>query len=199
MKQFVFLLAVVVISGKSLAQQDSAMLGDINRFQQELVKEYADSATTPLNAEAKKEFKGIHFYPVNMDYVVKAAFKRTPKEKIFEMPTSGKITKQYVKYGEVNFTLMGTAYKLSVYQSIALASQRKYRNFLFIPFRDATSGKDTYGGGRYIDLTIPQTDTIVINFNKAYHPYCAYTEGFNCPIPPGENYLPVKIEAGVKF
>ena len=94
---------------------------------------------------------------------------------------------------------MGKEYKLNVYQSIDLLKDRKYRNYLFIPFRDATSGKETYGGGRYIELTIPRADTIMINFNLAYHPYCAYTEGYNCPIPPRENYLPVKIEAGVRF
>lgn len=181
------------------AQTDSATINDINRFQKELVDEYKNDATSPLSKEAKKEFKGIHFFPVDMQYLVTAKFVRTPGEKTFAMPTSGKITKQYVKFGEAIFTLQNKEYKLSIYQSIDLASQRKYRDYLFIPFRDATSGKETYGGGRYIDLTIPQGDTIVINFNKAYHPYCAYTEGYNCPVPPRENYLPVKIEAGVKF
>src|SRR6266498_1824731 len=90
------------------------------------------------------------------------------------MPTSGKIKKDYVKYGEVLFSLKKKQYKLSVYQSIDLLKNRKYRGYLFIPFRDATSGKETYGGGRYIDLTIPKTDTLIINFNFAYHPYCAY-------------------------
>jgi uncharacterized protein (DUF1684 family) len=179
--------------------QDSSLLKDIKQFREELANEYSNAATSPLTQEAKKTFKGIHFYPVNLQYVVKAKFVRTPNEKIFEMPTSGSITKSYVKYGEAQFELNGKRHTLNIYQSIDLAKQRKYRDYLFIPFRDATSGKETYGGGRYIDLTIPPGDTVIINFNLAYHPYCAYTDGYNCPIPPRENTLPIKIEAGVKL
>jgi uncharacterized protein (DUF1684 family) len=196
----IFFLATCLFFGKIVsAQSDTAVLNDIKRFQKELNEEYTNKSTTPLSAAAKKEFKGIHFFPVSTQYVVTAKFTRTANEKVFEMPTSGKETKQYVKYGEVTFTIKDKEYKLGVYQSISLSSQRQYRDYLFIPFRDATSGKETYGGGRYIDLTIPQTNTVVINFNKAYQPYCAYTEGYNCPIPPRENYVPVKIEAGVKY
>ena len=75
--------------------------------------------------------------------MVTAKFVRTPNEKIFEMPTSGKTQKLYVKYAEAQFTLKGNDYKLSIYQSIELAKNRNYRDYLFIPFRDATSGKET--------------------------------------------------------
>ena len=90
-------------------------------------------------------------------------------------------------------------YKLNVYQSQELLKSAEYKDYLFIPFTDATSGNETYEGGRYIDLTIPTSDHALINFNKAYHPYCAYTDGYNCPVPPQENTLPIKIEAGVRF
>jgi len=199
MKKNLLLLCFTSLLHIAFAQKDSAVLKDIDRFQKELIDEYKNENTTPLSKEAKKEFKGIHFFPVDPGYVITAKFVRTKDEKIFAMPTSGDITKKYVKFGEAYFTLQGKEFKLNIYQSIELASQRKYRDYLFIPFRDATSGKETYGGGRYIDLTIPQGDSVDINFNKAYHPYCAYTEGFNCPIPPRENYLPIKIEAGVKY
>ena len=199
MKIVIFIVCFSLLLQKNFAQNDSALIHDVDNFQKELVKEYTDAKTSPLSNDAKKEFRGIHFFPVNMQYVVKAKFIRTPGEKIFSMPTSGKISKDYVKYGEVHFSLMNAEYKLNVYQSIELAMQRKYRDYLFIPFRDLTSGKETYGGGRYIDITIPQTDTLIINFNKAYQPYCAYTEGYNCPIPPRENYLQLKVEAGVRF
>lgn len=199
MKKIVFLISCLFVVHMVSAQKDTALLNDISRFQKELLHEYANDSTSPLSADAKKKFKGIHFFPTDLQYVVTAKFTRTEGEKIFEMPTSGKISKQYVKFGEVYFTIKQKEYKLNVYQSVSLASQRQYRNYLFIPFRDATSGKETYGGGRYIDLTIPQTNTVVINFNKAYQPYCAYTEGYNCPIPPRENFVPVKIEAGVKY
>jgi uncharacterized protein (DUF1684 family) len=184
----------------SFAQNDSVeLVKEIKQFQDGLNKEYKDAETSPLPSNKRESFGGINFFPINLRYVVTAKFVRTSNERIFAMPTTGNSAKQYVKYGEAQFALMGRQYKLSIYQSINLAKQRKYRDYLFIPFRDATSGKETYGGGRYIDITIPQSDTLVINFNMAYQPYCAYTEGYNCPIPPRENYLPVKIESGVKF
>ena len=192
-----FILTCFLLQG--FTQTDTATLNDIHRFQEELLHEYDTDSLSPLSADAKKEFKGIHFFTVDTQFICTADFVRTKGEKAFQMPTSGSVTKLYVKYGEAHFTINNKPYKLNVYQSINLTRQRKYRNYLFIPFRDATSGKETYGGGRYIDLTIPQGDKLVINFNKAYHPYCAYTEGYNCPIPPRENFIPVKIEAGVKY
>lgn len=199
MRKLLMLLLCSIFLTPVHAQPDTAILNDIHRFQEELLHEYSTDSLSPLSADAKKEFKGIHFFPAAMQYVVTASFVRTKGEKMFEMPTSGSVTKKYVKYGEAHFSIDGKPYKLNVYQSVSLTKQRQYRNYLFIPFRDATSGKETYGGGRYIDLTIPRADTMIINFNKAYHPYCAYTEGYNCPIPPRENYIPVKIEAGVKY
>lgn len=199
MKKYLVFVVAFFLSLPAIAQPDTAVLRQIHEFQEGLNAEYRQPETSPLPAKEREQFKGIHFFPVNQDYVVTARFVRTPDEKIFAMPTSGNVTKAYVKYGEAFFQLKGKSYKLGVYQSVDLARQRKYRDYLFIPFRDATSGKETYGGGRYIDLTIPGGDSIVINFNLAYHPYCAYTEGYNCPIPPRENYLPVRVEAGVKF
>ncbi|HEY6978569.1 MAG TPA: DUF1684 domain-containing protein [Chitinophagaceae bacterium] len=198
-KLFIFFLSFFVLKFCYAQNDSAALVKEIVRFEENLNKEYEDPATSPLSKKEREGFKQVNFFPINLKYVVTAKFVRTPDEKIFGMPTSGKIKKSYVKYGAVQFPLMGKEYKLNVYQSIDLLKERKYRNYLFIPFRDATSGKETYGGGRYIDLTIPRADTITINFNLAYHPYCAYTEGYNCPIPPRENYLPVKVEAGVRF
>jgi uncharacterized protein (DUF1684 family) len=136
---------------------------------------------------------------VNLQYAVIARFVRTPNEKIFKMPTSGIKRPEYVKYGEVYFNLLGREYKLNVYQSQELLAQQQYKDYLFIPFRDSTSGRETYSGGRYIDVNIPSGDSLMIDFNKAYHPYCAYTEGYNCPIPPKENFINIPVKAGVKF
>jgi uncharacterized protein (DUF1684 family) len=190
----------MIVFDVGFAQKDSTTLvKEIKQFQDDLNKEYKNPETSPLSKEKRESFTHLNFFPIDPDYVVTAKFIRTPNERIFAMPTTGNSSKQFVKYGEAQFLLKGKQYKLNIYQSIDLASQRKYRDYLFIPFRDATSGKETYGGGRYIDLTIPRSDTFVINFNMAYHPYCAYAEGFNCPIPPRENYLAVKVEAGVRF
>jgi uncharacterized protein len=199
MKKPVLILLICCFTLGSFAQKDSAAINDIKSFQEELLHEYADPALSPIKPESAAKFKGIHFFDIDTRYIVTAKFTRTPNEKIFEMATSGDVKKQYVKYGIASFSLLGQEYKLSLYQSIALLSNKKYRNYLFIPFRDASSGKETYGAGRYIDVLIPEGEAIVINFNKAYHPYCAYTGGYNCPIPPRENYIPVKVLAGVKL
>ena len=105
----------------------------------------------------------------------------------------------YDLYGIATFDLEGITYKVNVYQSHRLRSLPGFRDHLFFPFKDLTNGEDTYGGGRYIDLTIPKGDKIVIDFNKAYNPYCAYTSGYSCPIPPRENYIEHEIKAGIKY
>ncbi|HRI20279.1 MAG TPA: DUF1684 domain-containing protein [Panacibacter sp.] len=197
----IFLFSCLVFVGfTTAAQQDSvALIKNILQFQDELNKEYKSPETSPLPKEKRAVFTQINFFAIDLQYSVTAMFTRTPDEKVFNMPTSGNEKKVYVKYAEAAFNLLGQDYTLNVYQSIELMQNRKYRKYLFIPFRDATSGKETYGGGRYIDLTIPDSDSVIIDFNKAYQPYCAYTEGYNCPIPPKENYLPVKVEAGVRL
>lgn len=199
MKQLLIAVNFLCFFHVAFAQADTAVLNDTKRFQDELKTEYDDPYKTPLSTKAKKTFKGLHFYPFTEKYVVNAKFVRTPDEKSFQMSTSSGMRKTYIKYAEVFFTIDKKEYKLNVYQSQELLKSVDYKDYLFIPFTDATSGNETYEGGRYIDLNIPQSNHIVINFNKAYHPYCAYTDGYNCPIPPQANTLPIKIEAGVRF
>ena len=78
------------------------------------------------------------------------------------------------------------------------SARKDYKDYLFIPFRDVTSGKETFGGGRFLDARIPKNDTLLIDFNLNYNPYCAYSERYSCPIPPTENTLKVSILAGEK-
>ena len=199
MKNYFVVFIFLCLSASCSAQTDTAAANDTKRFQGELRTEYENPNTSPLSASAKKDFKGIHFFPFNEKYVVDAKFVRTPDEKPFKMNTSGGVRKTYIKFAEVYFTIDGKEYKLNVYQSQDLIKTEEYKDYLFIPFTDATNGAETYEGGRYIDINIPHSDHILVNFNKAYHPYCAYTEGYNCPIPPPENKLPVRIEAGVRY
>jgi len=101
----------------------------------------------------------------------------------------------------VVFSLDGKDCTLNVYQSQSMLASEEYKDYLFLPFNDLTNSAESYGGGRYVEVKIP-TDTpgeIVIDFNKAYNPYCAYSEGYSCPIPPAANKLDVEIRAGVRF
>jgi uncharacterized protein len=87
---------------------------------------------------------------------------------------------------------------LNIYRNIDLSKKKEYKNYLFLPFLDLTSGNESYGGGRYIDMRIPKGNIITIDFNKAYNPYCAYNHKYSCPVVPDENNLNIEIKAGVK-
>lgn len=190
----IFCLLVFAVSfGQNKFVKDSA-----TAFQKQLNSEYRDATKSPLLAKDLKKFKSLHFYPINENFFVLAKFVRTPDEKPFEMPTTTERKPLYIKYGEAHFSIGGKSFKLNVYQSQDLKKIEKYKNSLFLPFTDLTSGVESYGGGRYIDVEIPDGDVMPIDFNKAYNPYCAYNHKYSCPIPPSENNLAIEIKAGVK-
>jgi uncharacterized protein (DUF1684 family) len=115
------------------------------------------------------------------------------------MAASGPTKKLYRIYGKAHFSLHDTVVTLNIYQSQELMQMAQYKDDLFIPFTDATSGVETYEGGRYFDFTIHdiKDNSLVIDFNKAYNPYCAYVSRvYSCPIPPKENHLAIAIKAG---
>ena len=119
------------------------------------------------------------------------------KEKPFEMKTSTERRPIYVKYGEAHFTIDGKSFKLNIYRNIELSKKSEYKDYLFLPFSDLTSGNESYIGGKYIDMKTPKGDTIVIDFNTSYNPYCAYNNKYSCPKVPLENDLNIEIKAGV--
>jgi len=142
------------------------------------------------------------FFTINEKYKVTADFEETTNSKWFSMETSGAIKKTFRVYGVLHFSINDTAVTLNIYQSQNLMNIAEYKNHLFLPFTDITSGEETYAAGRYIDLEITdiKNNKVVVDFNKAYNPYCAYVSGkYNCPIPPKENQLPVAILAGEKI
>ena len=170
----------------------------VAKIQKELNAEYADAKTSPLTTEDLAVFKTLAFYPANETFFVVAKLVRTQKEKPFEMETSTDRKPLYVKYGELYFTINGRDFELNVYKNIQLSKKKEYKDYLFLPFSDLTSGAESYIGGKYIDLRIPKEDTIVIDFNTSYNPYCAYNYKYSCPKVPLENDLDIEIKAGVK-
>lgn len=148
----------------------------------------------------KDDRRYIHFYEPDKSYRVIASFEKIKDRKGFEMNTSSGMKKHYFIYGLLSFKLHDSLLHLYVYQSETLMQQKKYKDYLFVPFGDATSGFESYGGGRYLDLTIQniKNNKVVLDFNKAYNPYCAYTSGYNCPVPPKENLLNIAVASGEK-
>lgn len=175
-------------------------LSDAKKFQKELNSSYKNPKESPLRGDFLTSFKSHPFFPINEKFRVTAKFVRSENAKPFEIPTSSGKTQTYIEYGKAMFELDGKNFTLSLYQSVKLIANPEYKDYLFLPFRDQTNGKETYGGGKYLDLKIPKGEEIVLDFNQSYHPYCAYNAfDYSCPIVPEENFLPIRIEAGVMY
>jgi len=188
---FLFIVSLVFVSDSSA--QNKSYQDSIEAYFRKYVKEH--------EVVTGKDKELMSFFPVNENYLINCKFERTVKSPWFRMESSGPVKRNYRVYGIIHFTINDTAVTLNIYQSQDLMATEKYRDHLFIPFTDATSGEETYESGRYIDLEIKDiaNNKVLIDFNRAYNPYCAYVSGrFNCPIPPAENRLGVAIRAGEK-
>jgi len=170
---------------------------EISKFQFELNTEFANKEESPLLEEDRLKFHKLPFFTVQEKYKIEAKFRLTPNEAKFEMITTTERRPIYKKYGEATFELDNKELKLAIYQNQESSKNPVYVNMLFLPFADLTNGDLSYGGGRFIDLEIPKGDVIIIDFNKAYNPLCAYNHIYSCPVPPAENRMEVAIEAGV--
>ncbi|MCK0146911.1 DUF1684 domain-containing protein [Arenibacter sp. F26102] len=208
MKQLFLILVIFTLGCKEkryhdeeqgkMAVVESSSLEDIVRFQKKMNEEFKNPETSPLPDRFRKDFTTLDFYKPDTTYRITAKFTRTPEALPFLMPTTTERQTEEVVYGVVTFSLNGRNHKLEVYQNQELMQQEKYRDYLFLPFADLTNGEETYGGGRYLDLTIPDGDTILLDFNRAYNPNCAYNPKYSCPLVPKQNRLDIEILAGVK-
>ncbi|MFT7351965.1 MAG: hypothetical protein ACI9XR_001728 [Flavobacterium sp.] len=167
-------------------------------FQDELNSEYADAKKSPLLPGDLSLFKSLDFYLISEKFIVNAKFVKSKKRLVVKMKTSTNRVPEYKVYGTLFFELEGKPFQLNVYQSVPISKNPEYVDYLFLPFSDLSNGKESYIGGRYIDLKIPNSDTLILDFNKAYNPYCAYSPNYSCPKVPLENDLKVSILAGVK-
>jgi uncharacterized protein (DUF1684 family) len=115
---------------------------------------------------------------------------------MIELGTSDGITKRYMEYAHAEFSIDGVDQRLLILEVMDMGP---YRGTLFLAFGDETSARETYGAGRYLDVKKPKgINTITLDFNEAYNPYCAYNETYSCPLPPPENLLTIPIYAGEK-
>jgi uncharacterized protein (DUF1684 family) len=138
------------------------------------------------NSRFRREFTGLHYFPVREQYRLTARF--VPDARKIPIPNILGQTESVSSPGYVEFTLDG--------RKLRLTPVEESPGSLFFIFRDLTSGKETYGSGRFLDTDMPKNGQVVLDFNKAYNPPCAFTPFATCPLPPKENRLPVRIEAG---
>ncbi|MGG6231718.1 DUF1684 domain-containing protein [Tenacibaculum sp. SDUM215027] len=196
MKKILLLIFTVsILSCKS--QGKRIVLGESD-FQKEMNAKFKDASRSPLTKKGLKEFNGLDFFPIDEKYKVNASLELLPDAPIFNFPTTTDRVVLYKKYGVLSFSVEGEDFELAIYQDVK--PDPEYANHLFLPFLDNTNGKTSYKGGRFIDVyttDIKDDDTIVIDFNKAYNPYCAYSDRYSCPITPSDNYLDIEIKAGV--
>lgn len=155
---------------------------------------------TDLHNDIKADTSLCDFFPFNAAFIIAAKATLLTDQPVFDLVTSSGKTKQAQKYVKLEFTYNGKTCTLFGYQLIKLKESAQYADYFFVPFRDLTSNKASYGAGRYLDFKAGDVTNgeLVLDFNKAYNPYCAFTEGYNCPIPPKENTLQIEVTAGEK-
>jgi len=137
-------------------------------------------------------WKPLEYFALDAALRVQATWTPAKDGRRIRVPTSTGEEREYVEAGTLAFRVQGIEQKLVAYASAG------HVDSLFVPFRDATSGEETYGAGRYLDLPMPDGPHAAVDFNLAYNPYCAYSEAYSCPLPPRENWLTVPIRAGEK-
>ncbi|NJN24639.1 MAG: DUF1684 domain-containing protein [Cyclobacteriaceae bacterium] len=148
---------------------------------------------SPLTDSQKAAFTTLNYFPIAEKYRVKSDFQLSQRQQIIQMGISDGSQKAYLVFGHAHLHLEGKELNLTVYKPL-----QDDADYLFIPFYDHTSAELTYGGGRYVEPELADDGALIIDFNLAYNPYCAYNPSYKCPIPPPENRLDVSVLAGEK-
>ncbi len=168
-------------------------MSEIGDFRKSKDQYFGDDPDSPLTPEQRKGFKGLKYFAEKADLQFVLAVEEYPDDSknLIQMATSSGDTAPHIRWGQLNFVVDGTPVALTVYRG-------EDGGDYFLPFMDATTGDDSYPDGRYLDLPVSSDGRLVVDFNYAYNPYCAYNPNWSCPIPPSENRLTVAINAGEK-
>lgn len=190
-------LAIVIIILYSFqgSQNDPAYTDEIEKEREDKDRFMKTSSESPF-AQIKDQYTGLNYFPIDPKYRIIADLTPIESKKPVTLTTNDGKQERYQEYAYAEFDLDQYHNKLVIYEMIDMGPSR---GKLFLAFGDATSANETYGAGRYLDVTkTPGATTITLDFNKAYNPYCAYNETYSCPLPPPENLLNVAIKAGEK-
>jgi hypothetical protein len=172
-------------------------MGQLENLRQDIDSFMKDHPQSPLARDQQESFEGLDYYEVNQDLILEVEIERFPdNEPVVTMQTSTGDVQEYRRWGRFSFEVEGQSASMTIY------SDPMGRDF-FMPFKDATNGKETYGAGRYMDEHRPgfrslAGDRFEVDFNYAYNPYCAYSPHYSCPLPPRENWIQVPVQAGEK-
>ncbi len=192
------LLSIFIIFSFSCREEKRYQDINLTEYQRQVNNYFKDASVSPLKPKDLKNFQGLDFFEFDSLYVVKAKIEETKESLPFKMKTTTDIPADVRKYADLFFQISDKEFELSVYENLEYEGVEGYENYLFLPFSDETNENETYGGGRYLDLFLNGSDSIIIDFNKAYNPKCVYDENFSCPLVPRNNFLSTRIEAGIK-
>lgn len=166
----------------------------VKEFREKRDRFFREDPRSPLKDVDLKNFKGLSYYPIDLKYAMVGTIERTPAGTDplhINLRTNKGTEKRYVKFGRFKFNIGRKEYALHVYRVLG-------GDELFLPFRDKTAGRETYSRGRYLFIELLPQEKVLIDFNRAYNPFCAYDEKYTCPDPPEENWLDTEIQAGEK-
>ncbi len=185
----------------SSAFDPDAYVRAVNEFRQGKDADFKEALDSPIPATERPAFSGLRYFPPDPALRLMATVEPLAGGGTFMMRTSDNDEREYERYALLHFTLDGQEYHLTAYRTPDADEDESW----FVPFRDAQAGKETYGAGRYLEIAPPHAhgahDTtepprVILDFNLAYNPYCAYSPYYSCPLPPVENTLPIAIRAG---
>jgi uncharacterized protein (DUF1684 family) len=192
---FVVAVVAVIFYAMQDGSTPEAYVKQIEKDREEKDHFMGNSSASPF-ADSVQLFKGLKYFPVDGKYRIMASLSQINEKKVIVLKTSDGKEQHYLPYGHAEFNLDGVENKLLILEVMESGINR---GTLFLAFGDETSARETYGAGRYLDVKkVSGSTSIILDFNLAYNPYCAYTEEFACPLPPAENLLKVAIKAGEK-
>jgi uncharacterized protein len=196
----ILLILLVVLFGVlyltiGQGESDEAYIEQVEKERSDKDRQFRQGADSPF-ANNREEFTGLKYFDPNPAFRINALLRVDDSRKTRTLTTNDGLEKTYREFGWAEFTIDHTPQRLLILEVI---ERGPYKGTLFLAFGDETSARETYGAGRYLDVKALRTDSqILLDFNKAYNPYCAYAEGYTCPLPPRENLLTVPVLAGEK-
>lgn len=188
------IVLAAVIYGMSGAETPEQYIERIEKERDRQFKFLKYNAESPLTDEQKRNLNELDYYPVDPEYRVRARLVPVDQRVMIQIPMTDGTMERYIKQAYAEFELQGKTHRLLLLQSANEVDKRNY----FLAFADETSGRETYGGGRFLDVRRDGQNSITIDFNLVYNPYCTYNPDYACPIPPKENLLTIPVMAGEK-
>jgi uncharacterized protein (DUF1684 family) len=197
------IIGIIIYSVSGLNSEASMYAAQLQKFRTEKNRSFRQSPDSPLSVEQKAAFDSLKYYAPDAAYVFHCALSRNASPDTVLIQMSDNRSEKYLRWGLASFFppldvasgTMDMPTRLTLFRKASGTDST-----LFVPFTDATNGRETYGGGRYLDVPLPPADStrLTLDFNRAYNPYCAYNNDYSCPVPPAENRLRVNIPAGEK-